>query len=344
MSPRPTAHDRIRLLMLVLCMICVIALAGCGSMTTGQTDASPKTAVRLQLDWIHTIEYSSFYTAQDQGAYAAANLDVTIETLDQKLPVDAVDAVAAGKAQFGVTSADNLLFARAAGKPLVAIATIYQRSPVVFISLAKNKIIRPQDLVGKTVVLDLEGSTAIVYWALLSSQGIDATQVNTQPRSDYGNDSLLQGKADVIDAFINNQPIQLAQQGIQINAILPSEYGIDLYANVIFTSEELIATQPEVVAAFVKATVSGMQSAVNNPDAAAARAVARDPQLNLKSETESMQRALPLMNPAGSKPGMMTDESWRVTEQILRDQGLLAQGVDTQKAYTLTFLERAYAK
>ena len=57
-----------------------------------------------------------------------------------------------------------------------------------------------------------------------------------------------------------------------------------------------------------------------------------------------MRLALPLMNPAGSQPGMMTAESWQTAYQILRDQGLLKQELDVQQAYTLTFLDKAYAK
>jgi NitT/TauT family transport system substrate-binding protein len=97
-----------------------------------------------------------------------------------------------------------LLLARAEGKPLVAVATIHQRSPVAFISLTERSISRPKDLIGKTVVVDLNGKTAIIYRALLTSQGINPADVNTQPRTDYSNDALLSGKADVMDAYLNN--------------------------------------------------------------------------------------------------------------------------------------------
>jgi NitT/TauT family transport system substrate-binding protein len=327
-------------LLVALSIAFILTLVGCATSAQTSTPAA-KRAVHVQLAWIHTIEYSSFYTAQDQGYFDAANLDVSLDVLGQTSPID---QVLTGKAQFGMTSADNILLARAAGKPVVAIATIYQRSPVAFVSLAKNHIIKPQDFVNKTVVVDLKGTTGIIYRALLASQSINEAQVKTEPRVDYTNDALLNGKADVIDVFVNNQPVQLKQQGHDISVLLPSDYGIDLYANVIFTTEEMIKTEPDVVEAFVRATTRGMQRAIQDPDAATKLTLARGTDLNPASEAESMRLALPLMNPAGSQPGMMTAESWQTAYQILRDQGLLKQELDVQQAYTLTFLDKAYTK
>ena len=229
-------------------------------------------------------------------------------------------------------------------KPVVAIATIYQRSPVAFVSLAKNHITKPQDFISKTVVVDLKGTTGIIYRALLASQSINQAMVKTQPRADYTNTALVNGQAEVIDAFINNQPVQLKQQGYDINVILPSDYGIDLYANVIFTTEEMIKTQPDVVEAFVRATTLGMQHAIQDPEAATKLTLARGTGLNPSSEATSMRLALPLMNPAGSRPGMMSAANWQTAYQMLHDQGLLTQQLDVQQAYTLTFLDKAYSK
>lgn len=322
----------------LLIALLLVLLSACGTNATTTAPESRQPVV-VQLAWVPTIEYAGLYVAQERGSYAAAGLDVALEPLGEQSPID---AVVSGAAQFGLTGADVLLLARAEGKPLVAVATIYQRSPVAFISLAERGITRPHDLVGKDVVVDLNGITAIVYRALLASQGIDPASVNTLPRTDYSNEALLSGRADVMDAFLNNQPVQLAQQGHAVNAILASDYGIDLYPNVLFTSEALIAERPELVAAFVRASVSGLQAAVADPDAATALTVARSDQLDPASEAESMRLALPLMNPAGSRPGMMTAESWAEAAAILRDQQLLTAPLDVEAAYDLTFLAQAY--
>jgi NitT/TauT family transport system substrate-binding protein len=323
-----------------LLLVAVLVLLSACTTANPASTPTPRQPVTVQLAWVPTIEYSGLYMAQERGAYANAGLDVTIKPLEKQSPID---AVLSGDAQFGVTSADVLLLARAEGKPLVAVATIYQRSPVAFISLSERAIIQPQDLVGKTVVVDLNGTTAIIYRALLASQGIDPADVNTQPRTDYSNDILLSGNADVMDAYLNNQPVQLAQQGHTVNAILASDYGIDLYPNVLFTTEEQIAKQPELVANFVQATINGMQAAIDNVAAATELTVSKSTQLDAIAEAESMRLALPLMNPAGSRPGMMTKENWAAAASILQDQKLLPASIDVQTAYNLSFLQRAYS-
>jgi ABC-type nitrate/sulfonate/bicarbonate transport system substrate-binding protein len=315
-----------------------LLISGCNSTNQPAAAAAPATPVIVQLAWVNSAEYSGFYVAEEKGYYANENLIVTLNELGDVSPIDQVTA---GKADFGITSADNLLSARAKGTPVVAIATIFQRSPVAFISLAEKNITRPQDLIGKKVLVHFEGTTGLVYHALLASQGIDPAKVESVPRTDFGNQPLLDGQVDVMDAFITNQPVQLAQEGHSVNAILASDYGIDIYANLIFTSEATLANKPELVEGFLRATIQGMQRALQDPKDAVALAVARNSDLSLEAETETMNRSLPLLNPAGGRPGIMRLEDWEITYQILLDQGILDKPLDVKAAYNLSFLEKA---
>ncbi len=326
------------ILILLLGIGVVIALAGCGSNQPAAA-AVPASPVTVQLAWVHSVEYSGFYFAEENGYYAEEGLAVELAELGSAGPIQ---RVVAGEAQFGITSGDTLVTARAEGSPIVAVATIYQRSPVAFISLAEKNISRPQDLVGAKVLVHFDGTTGLVYNAMLSSVGIDPSRINSVPRTNFGNDPLLTGQVDVMDAFVTNQPVQLALDGHQINAILASDYGIDVYANIIFTSEEIIAQDPDMVERFLRATVRGMQSAVDNPEVAAALALRYNPELSLESEVESMRRSLPLIDPADSFPGHMTAENWQTTYQILLDQGFMSGPLDVEAGYTLTFLEKIY--
>lgn len=321
------------------------ALAACSPSAAPTPTSPPKDDVSIQLSWVHTIEFASFYLALEDGHYAQANLNTTL--LDGGFDetgayIDPVQRVMDGEATFGIASGDRLLTERSAGKPLVAIASIYQRSPVAFISLAEKNIISPQDLVGKKVSVDLASSTGIAYLALLASQGIDPADVNFIPRTDFSSEPLLSGAVDVIDVFINDQPVHLERQGYELNTIFISDYGLDSYANVIFTTEETIATKPDIVERFLRATIKGMETFVQNPERGAQLSVARNSGLELASETESAERSLPLLNLSGSTLGMMKPELWEVTHQILVEQNLLATDVPPESAYTLEFLNRIY--
>ena len=102
-----------------------MVLTGCGLMQ--QEAAEPPAPVTVQLAWVHSVEYSGFYMAEESGYYQKENLAVELNELGDSSPIE---AVVQGQADFGITSADTLLAARANGAPVVAIATIYKRSPV----------------------------------------------------------------------------------------------------------------------------------------------------------------------------------------------------------------------
>jgi NitT/TauT family transport system substrate-binding protein len=283
--------------------------------------------------------------AEEKGYYAVENLTVSLHPYDFEKPLDPIEQIVMGKAQFATANAGSVLLARAEGKPIVAIATLYQRNPSVLVSLAEKNITRPQDLVGKKVMIDTSSTDSIIYTAMFASQpDLDLEQINIIPRTDFSNNLLINGEVDVMDAFINNQPVQLEKEGYKVNMIIPANYGFDIYANVIITSEEMITEHPDLVEGFVRATVRGIQSAIDDPKGATTLTVARNKEINFESELESMNRSLPLFNPTGSRPGMMTSEIWTSTYQILVEQNILTKSIEVEKAYTLTFLDKIYSQ
>jgi NitT/TauT family transport system substrate-binding protein len=318
-------------------------IAGCA--TGAAETAVPETSIGVQFSWFGTVEFAGFYAAVEHGYYAQENLDVQLFEGgfdDNGNYIDPVEKVLAGEADFGIFNAESLILARAAGKPVVALAAIYQRTPTVLFSLAQEKIRTPQDLVGKRIGVSF-GSDDIVFTALLHSQGIAASDVTMVP-ADPSLNALLAGEVDAQMGFVTNEPVLLRQQGYEVNLILPSDYGIDLYSNLIFTSEDLVEQDPDLVTRFLQATLHGYEEAMDDPDHAAQLSVQRNPELDSDGELASMQASLPLLRPAGSSPGMMSAESWRAAYQFMLDQGLLDQPIDIGEVYDLSFLNEIYGQ
>jgi NitT/TauT family transport system substrate-binding protein len=113
---------------------------------------------------------------------------------------------------------------------------------------------------------------------------------------------------------------------------------------VIFTTEKMIAEHPDVVERFLRATLHGIQGAMDDPKSAAQLAKQHDATLDLSEQTEAMFQAVPFLNPAGSRPGMMTDKTWATTQRMMHDQGLLKESLEPKTAYTLAFLDKVYPK
>jgi NitT/TauT family transport system substrate-binding protein len=334
--PRPQLHLKIFLL-----MIAILSLMACNNLAAAPPPPPPKVQTSVQFSWVPTIEFAGFYMAEAEGEYVAENLAVTMMSggYDEGGDfIDPIERVVSGQADFGIADGGTLLTARAGGTPVVAIATIYQRSPVAFVSFAEKEIVKPEDLVGKTVQYD-PFTTGVVYEAMLRSERIDKSQINEVQREDFTIQPLLSGETDVLDGWVTNEVVDLTLQGHEVNVILPSDYGIVMYPNVIFTTEAMIADNPELVEKFVRATLKGMQSAIAEPDMAAETVVAQVEGLSLEKEQEAMQRSLPLLNPSDSSPGQMQPAVWEKTHEILLEQGILSEPLDLEAAYTLAFLE-----
>jgi len=327
----------------------LLLLAACAPSTPQGGTGGPTSQISVQLSWVHNAEFVGFYEALSHGYYTQEGLQVELINGgydDSGAYIDPVAEVLNGNAQFGVTGADVLLTERAKGKPVVAVAAIFQRNPVTLISLKEKGIVRPQDLIGHRVAMDESSTVGICYDALLASQDIDPSQIDEVLRTDYTLDALFEGAVDVTPGFINNDGVVARlRSGDNVNFILMSDYGVELYSNVIFTTEDLIAESPELVEAFVRGTIQGIQSAVDEPDEAAQYIVnSYGDYVDESTQLSSVRASVPLLVPAGSKPGAMTTEAWERAHQILLDQGILSEPIDVDAAYTLTFLNEIHSE
>ena len=329
-----------------------LVLSACGEKKEEEKKSEPqeKTPIGVQLSWIDTIEFINFYAADAQGYYDEAGLDVTTYRggFDENGQyIDPITRVLNGEVQFGVKAAADILAARAEGKPLVAIASIYQRSPASIVSLAESNITQPADLKGKRVMVEFGTNLTALYLAFLASEGIERSDINEAINKGHVVDPLLNGEVDAYLGFITNESLQVKRraQG-EVNDLFLSDYGVDTYVNVIFTTEDMIKNKPDLVEAFLRATLRGAEWAVANPDQAAELVVQRFgdqlPETVKEIQKDAMQVSLPLLNPAGSKIGMMQAEVWEFTQQMLLDQGTLSEPVEVEKAYTMEFLNKIY--
>jgi NitT/TauT family transport system substrate-binding protein len=324
----------------VALLIGAFVLVGCGS----NAPAAPaSTKVSVQIGWIYEFSTAEFYSAAKNGRFAAQGLDVELQPggFVNGTYVDAASEVASGKADFGLTGDYTLIQARAEGKPLVAIGAMLQRNPTAIISLAKNNIRRPQDLVGHKVSV-ADGGARLLYNALLTTQKIDPSTINTIPRKNFGIEPLLNGEVDAIVGWIINEAILVRQAGQEPNVILLSDYGIEAYNNVLFTTEKMIKEKPEVVGRMLTAVVQGLQDVLNNPQQAVDHTVAYGKDLKREDQLARLMAMIPLLAPAGSKPGMMDEKTWQATYQMELDQKFLTKPVDITGAYTLSFLKQIY--
>jgi ABC-type nitrate/sulfonate/bicarbonate transport system substrate-binding protein len=296
--------------------------------------ARADTAVTVRLKWFNQAQFAGFYMAQDKGYYKAAGLDVNIQPGGPDFP--AVQMVAGGNEQFGVTGADQILIARSKGVPVVALAVIYRRNPFVLFSLSKSGIKTPSDWVGKKVGVQIGGDEELIYRAVLAKAGIDKSRLTEIPVK-FDISPLLAGAIDVWPGYLINEVLTAKEKGFDVNIIYPADYGINIYADTLFTTEAMIEKQPDVVRNFVAATVKGWESAIAAPEEAATITVKHGDKLTYSHELAMMEATVPLLRPEGKPVEWMDGAALEATQKLLLSAGFQKQPVDIAKAYTLRF-------
>ena len=127
-----------------------LLLAACqpGGVTGTGSAGEELRAVRLLLGFRPDVQFAPFYVAQQEGFYADAGLEVTIEHAQAP---DVQRLVADGQAQFGVADATDVMIARTSGIPIRYVSTLYQSFPVALIGEAGSVSDYPADLAAKTI-------------------------------------------------------------------------------------------------------------------------------------------------------------------------------------------------
>lgn len=217
--------------------------------------------IDVQLRWTHQFQFAGYYAAIAQGYYREEGLEVRLHEGGPN--ITPVEEVLSGRAQYGEANSE-LLYARLNGKPLVALAVIFQHSPSVLLARTDNDVRTVHDLIGKPVML-MDAQTDADFLAMFRSEGIPPEKLNLLPSS-YKVEDLANGKVTAFNSYLTNEPFYLQQRGVAYNVITPATYGIDFYSDILFTSQSEVDDHPQRVEAFRRATLRGWRYAMDNPE------------------------------------------------------------------------------
>jgi NitT/TauT family transport system substrate-binding protein len=250
---------------------------------TGAASASELRPVTLLLGYRPDVQFAPFYLAQQAGYYADAGLEVTIE---HKQAPDVVRLVADGEAEFGVADATDTMIARTSGIPVVAISTLYARFPVALIGPSGSVPSDPADLAGMRIGTPGRfGSSWHALLALLEAGNLTADDVTIREYPQFDQvTGLLAGDVDLITGFRNNEPLRLESQGMTPELLTVDDIA-PLPGPGVFTSDTLLADEPELAHAFAEATARGQQGVIDDPQAGFDAASAEVSAITEDSET-----------------------------------------------------------
>ncbi len=219
----------------------------------------------VQLPWDHQFQFAGFYQALWQGYYNEVGIEVEIRGgfNDEGKIINAIDAIARGKADIAPLDGLSLLIAQDQGANIVALAPILQRTPWAFHSLKEKQLDTLSDLAKASVAVSPD--SIYIFKLLLQYESLTPNprlRAHVPPTID----SLVNGAVEVIPGYADSTIWLAKQKNIPLNTLYAENYGIDFYADVISVNRDKLRNDPVLVEKFLQATLRGWEFALNNKE------------------------------------------------------------------------------
>ena len=276
--------------------------------------------------WLDQFEFAGFYIAKEKGFYEKAGLDVEIK--GYKIDTDLTQTVLDGKADFGLNSS-SLLIDKSNGKDISILGTIFQSSPLVLVALENSNIKTIHDIKNKKIMLASNQENFATFQSMLKNQGLNTNELNFIPHT-FKIYDLIDGKTDLMSAYITNELFELKHKGYEVKIFNPKDYGFDFYEDILFTSKNFAQTNPQIVKDFYNATIKGWEYAFENIEESAKiiyeKYNSQDKSLDaLIYEAKEMKK---LVYDKEGKFGTITEEKINIIENTYRIMGLINNKID----------------
>lgn len=298
--------------------------------------------ITLVTDWVAEAEHGGFYQAKALGLYAAHGLDVAIRPGGASVNVPLL--IASGSADFGIGSnsfiALNLL---KAGAPVKAVMAGFQKDPQVLITHPRPDIKSIADMRDKPIMIS-DAATGTIWVWLKAKYGFTDRQIRK-----YTNNLapfLVDGKA-IQQGYVMSEPYLIERELKQKPQVyLLADEGYPGYASLVLCPDRLTKSKPDLVRAFVAATIEGWRSYVRG-DARPGNALIRadNPEMTdeLLNQAILKMRSYGLVDGGDATAGgigSMSDARWTRFFDDMAKQDLYPKDLPYKNAYTLAFLPK----
>jgi NitT/TauT family transport system substrate-binding protein len=228
------------------------------------------------------------------------------------------------------------------GIPVVAVAALFQKDPQVLIAHPGQGHDSLAALKGKPIMIGTD--TRVGSWLFLKSKfGYTDDQIRTYT---FSVAPFLANPRAVQQGYLTSEPYTIEQQGLKPVVHLLADSGYSSYAAVIQVRQRTVDTRPDLVKAFVEASIVGWYSYLyGDPAPANALIKKANPEMTdaLLAYGAGQLRERGIVDSGDAQKlgiGAMTEARWQDFFATMSSQGLYPAGLDWRKAYTLRFVNQ----
>ena len=316
-----------------------LAIVGCGAPAKPTADPARGAPAVLQLNWFPEAEHGGFYTALVENLAAAERLALEIRPGGRAAPI--ASELAAGRVQFAVANAEDVVMFRSQGADIVTVMAACQHHPRCLLMRKDSGVTSFEDLGKRGMTLQVQQGHAFLEFMRKRGllQGVKEVPYTGGVALTVHDPKMAQ------QGYVYSEPLLARQEGAEITTLMLSDIGFDPYSSVLVTTGKLVREKPDIVRRMVRAAIAGWRRYLTDPAATNAYLAKVNPE---GVSPEMLARGVEILRglclPDGlplEELGTMTAARWdTLLEQMTSLDPSLAGKVQAADCYTVEFLPK----
>jgi NitT/TauT family transport system substrate-binding protein len=297
--------------------------------------------VSMTLDWVYEGANSGYVVAHEQGFYRDAGLDVSITA--GKGSATTAQLVASKASQIGFADGFVVGNGVSKGMNIKTVGSIFRRNPSSILVFEDSPIKSPKDLEGRKIAISA-GSSVLQQWpAYCKGAGVDVSKVEIVNIDPAGlAPALINGNVAAIGAYVSSfvPPLEIrAKRSVRI--LWFADYGVVTVSNGMIVHNDLIGSDPDLIRAFVPASLKGFLYGRQHPDEAIEAVKKYQPTADPVITKRSLEVAWKLWVPPNTKGkplGWGSEADWASTINVLHQYGGVTAPLKPDQLFTNEFI------
>lgn len=295
-------------------------------------------AATLVLDFVPGPVHAGIYRAVTQGYYADEGID--LEIIEPTSTADTLKLIDAGKADFGIADGIDVASQIADGRGAKGIMALTQRPSGGLITLEEDGYTTPADLDGKTIGITGVPSDTAILDTVMKGGGGDPDSAEVVTIGFNGVQTLEGGKVDAFTGFIPADGVQIEVDGNPTKSFALDEFGGPQYPGlVVFSTEDEISQDPELMQGFVNATIKGYDEVIADPQVGLDALLKENPAIPADFAEASLKAYEPLFVADADTYGTFQTDNLEDLSKFLVDSGLTSEPIPPDRFATNEFVE-----
>ena len=307
--PNPT-----RILLATLTWLVLVS----GACVAGEPAAPAPKKLTVMLDWFVNPDHAALIIAQENGYFAAQDLEVDLQTPTD--PNDPPKLVAAGKVDLAVSYQPQLMMHVNAGLPIKRIGALIATPLNALVVLKDGPVQSLADLKGHKVGYSIGGFEEALLKGMLAQAGLKLEDVTLVNVNFSLSPSLLSKQVDaVIGAFRNFELNQLDLAKQPGRAFYPEEEGVPPYDELV-----LVANRDRLKDARLRRFLVAVEQAtlyiLNHPEQAWTTFIKNHKSLDDELNRRAWRDTLPRL---ARRPAALDEAGYKRFAEFLAKQGAI---------------------